>query len=82
MNPDRKAVLAPEDERLLVAQLAEAVLAQAAPEELVIFDEMAEEYSQDPEGGGGGWRTIRPPLTGAPCSTSPGGTLTLLSSTD
>ena len=49
MNPDRKAVLAPEDERLLVAQLAEAVLAQAAPEELVVFDETAEEYFQDPD---------------------------------
>jgi hypothetical protein len=49
INPDRKAVLAPEDERLLAAQLAEAVLAQAAPEELVIFDETAEEYFQDPE---------------------------------
>ena len=49
MNPDRKAVLAPEDERLLVAQLAESALAQAAPEELVVFDETAEEYFQDPD---------------------------------
>jgi hypothetical protein len=50
MNPDRRAVLAPDEERRLVAELAEAVLAQAAPEELVIFDETAEEYFQDPAG--------------------------------
>ena len=49
MNADRGVVLAPEEERLLVAQLAESVLAQAAPEELVIFDETVEEYFQDPE---------------------------------
>jgi hypothetical protein len=38
-----------EQERVLVKDLAEAVLGQAAPEELVLFDETAQEYFDDPD---------------------------------
>jgi hypothetical protein len=38
----------PEAERELVAELARSVLTQAAPEELVLFPETAEEYFADP----------------------------------
>lgn len=42
--------LEPEEERALVAELAQAVVARAAPEELAIFDETVEEYFRDPDG--------------------------------
>jgi hypothetical protein len=41
--------LPPEAEKELVAELARSVLAQAAPEELALFGETAEEYFQDPQ---------------------------------
>jgi hypothetical protein len=41
--------LPPDQERTLVTELAEAVLDQAAPEELVVFDETAQEFFQNPE---------------------------------
>jgi hypothetical protein len=41
--------LPPEEQRALVTELAEAVLGNAAPEELVVFDETAAEFFQDPD---------------------------------
>jgi len=41
--------LPPEAENKLVAELARLVLEQAAPEELVLFPETAEEYFKDPQ---------------------------------
>lgn len=41
--------LPPDQERVLVTELAEAVLDQAAPEELIVFDETAQEFFQNPE---------------------------------
>jgi hypothetical protein len=41
--------LPPEAENELVAELARLVLEQAAPEELVLFPETAEEYFRDPQ---------------------------------
>jgi hypothetical protein len=38
-----------DDERALVAELTELALEQAAPEELAVFEETAEEYFADPE---------------------------------
>jgi hypothetical protein len=38
-----------DEERALIADLAQLALAQAAPEELAVFDESAEEYFADPE---------------------------------
>jgi hypothetical protein len=48
MNAPGEHVLSPQEERSLIYELAETVLVQAAPEELAIFDETAEEYFQDP----------------------------------
>jgi hypothetical protein len=39
-----------DDERALIAELTELALEQAAPEELAVFDETAEEYFADPQG--------------------------------
>jgi hypothetical protein len=41
--------LPPEEQRVLVTELAEAVLGHAAPEELVVLDETAAEFFQDPD---------------------------------
>jgi hypothetical protein len=38
-----------DEERTLIAELTEMALAQAAPDELVVFDETAEEYFTDPQ---------------------------------
>ena len=38
-----------DEERSLIAELTEMALAQAAPDELVVFDETAEEYFADPQ---------------------------------
>jgi hypothetical protein len=43
------AQLPPETENELVAELARLALERAAPEELVLFQETAEEYFQDPQ---------------------------------
>jgi len=48
MTQDRIG-LPPDEQRVLVTELAEAVLDQTAPEELLIFDETAEEFFQNPE---------------------------------
>jgi hypothetical protein len=48
--PDLRQTLSVEDERDLVRSLAAAVLAQAAPEELAVFDETVDEYFSDPDG--------------------------------
>jgi hypothetical protein len=48
MTQDRIG-LSPDEQRVLVTELAEAVLDQTAPEELLIFDETAEEFFQNPE---------------------------------
>ena len=45
---DRHNVLV-DDEQLLISELTELALTQAAPDELVVFDETAEEYFADPE---------------------------------
>ena len=42
------------DEQALISELSQTVLSQAAPEELVVFDETAEEYFADPDA------TLRP----------------------
>jgi len=42
------------DHQALVSELSHAVLVQAAPEELVVFEETAQEYFADPDG------TLRP----------------------
>jgi hypothetical protein len=39
-------LLPPDEQRVLVTELAEAVLGQAAPEEFVVFDETAAEFFQ------------------------------------
>jgi hypothetical protein len=39
-----------DDDRALIAELTEMALAQAAPEELVVFEETADEYFADPQG--------------------------------
>ena len=39
-----------DEDRELIAELTEMALAQAAPDELAVFDETAEEYFADPEG--------------------------------
>ena len=44
-TPDLSSV----DDRALVEDLARAVLEQAAPEELAVFDETAQEYFTDPQ---------------------------------
>lgn len=49
MNQDDSVPLTPEQERVLVRALAEAVLEHAAPEELVVFDETTEEFFHDPD---------------------------------
>jgi hypothetical protein len=49
MTHDRAIELDPQTQRDLVTQLAAVVLEQAAPEELAVFDETAEEYFRDPE---------------------------------
>jgi len=38
------------DDQALVSELSQVVLAQAAPDELVVFDETAQEYFADPAG--------------------------------
>ena len=38
-----------DEERTLIAELTEMALAQAAPDELVVFDETADEYFADPQ---------------------------------
>lgn len=49
MSQDDTTALPTEQEQVLVKELSEAVLGQAAPEELVIFDETAEEFFENPE---------------------------------
>jgi hypothetical protein len=49
MTQDDSFVLPTEQERGLVTELAEAVLGQAAPEELAVFDETAEEFFENPD---------------------------------
>jgi hypothetical protein len=49
MSQDDTSVLPSEQEQVLVKELSEAVLGQAAPEELVIFDETAEEFFTNPD---------------------------------
>ena len=49
MNQDDTFALPTDQERVLVTELAETVLGQAAPEELVLFDETAEEFFEDPD---------------------------------
>jgi hypothetical protein len=49
MTHDQGIDLDPETQRDLITQLAAVVLEQAAPEELAVFDETAEEYFRDPE---------------------------------
>jgi hypothetical protein len=39
-----------DDDRALIAEMAQLALAQAAPDELAVFDETAEEYFADPQG--------------------------------
>lgn len=39
-----------EEDRALIAELTELVLAQAAPDELAVFDETSQEYFADPQG--------------------------------
>jgi hypothetical protein len=50
MAVDGVEQLPPEVENELVAELARLALEQAAPEELVLFQETAEEYFRDPQG--------------------------------
>jgi len=38
-----------DDDRALIAEMAQLALAQAAPDELAVFDETADEYFADPE---------------------------------
>jgi hypothetical protein len=42
--------LSVDEDRELIAELTEMALAQAAPDELAVFDETAEEYFADPQG--------------------------------
>jgi hypothetical protein len=49
MNSAWNAVISPQDERALVKEIAEKVVADAAPEELVLFEETAQEYFEDPK---------------------------------
>jgi hypothetical protein len=49
MTADSVERLPPEAETELVAELARLALEQAAPEELVLFPETAEEYFKDPQ---------------------------------
>jgi hypothetical protein len=49
MSQDDTYVLPTEQNRVLVTQMAEAVLEQVAPEELVLFDDTAAEYFKDPD---------------------------------
>lgn len=49
MTADSVERLPPEAENELVAELARLALEQAAPEELVLFPETAEEYFKDPQ---------------------------------
>ena len=43
-----RVAVPPAEERVLVTELAEAVLDQAAPEELVVFDVTAHEFFENP----------------------------------
>jgi hypothetical protein len=47
---DESAILSGAEEEELVRELAQKALQVAAPEELVLFDESADEYFADPEG--------------------------------
>ena len=47
MNED--STLSPEDERELATDLARQALARTAPEELLVFDDVADEYFVDPD---------------------------------
>jgi hypothetical protein len=49
MSQGGRFVIPTEQERVLVTELSETVLGQAAPEELVIFNETAEEFFGDPD---------------------------------
>ena len=49
MSQDDTYVLPTEQNRVLVTQMAEAVLEQVAPEELVLFDDTEAEYFKDPD---------------------------------
>ena len=49
-----------QSDQALISELSQAVLSQAAPEELVIFDETAEEYFADPDS------TLRPRVRDEP----------------
>jgi hypothetical protein len=49
VKEDDMSALPAEDERALIRELAESALERAAPEELAVFDETAEEYFQAPE---------------------------------
>jgi hypothetical protein len=49
MTADGKHLIPSEAERKLVDQLSLIMLQQIAPEELVLYDETAEEYFRDPE---------------------------------
>jgi glycosyltransferase involved in cell wall biosynthesis len=44
-----KASVTDADERELIAELGKLVVDQAAPEELLVFDETADEYFRDPD---------------------------------
>lgn len=48
-DPDGTAAVPAAEERDLVSELAQAVLEETAPEELVVFPETAEEYFRDPD---------------------------------
>jgi hypothetical protein len=48
MSHEENVALPPEQERVLVTAFAEVVVGQAAPEELVLFDETAAEFLEDP----------------------------------
>lgn len=49
MSSSERAVVTAQDEQALVRELAETVLADAAPEELALFEETAQEYFESPE---------------------------------
>jgi hypothetical protein len=49
MHAHEEVVVTPDSEQALVKELAETVLAEAAPEELALFEETAQEYFQNPE---------------------------------
>jgi hypothetical protein len=49
MTVDDASTLPPEAEHELIAELARLALDEAAPEELVLFPETAEEYFRDPQ---------------------------------